>query len=64
MLGVELVDDIGPHVVSDALKSGLITNSALLNLIRLVPPLTITDEELTEGLAILKSSISNLARGN
>ncbi|NBV90123.1 MAG: aminotransferase class III-fold pyridoxal phosphate-dependent enzyme, partial [Actinobacteria bacterium] len=64
MLGVELVDDIGPHVVSDALKSGLITNSALLNLIRLVPPLTITHEELTEGLAILKSSILNLARGN
>ena len=62
MLGIELVQDIGPVVVADALKSGLIINSALMNLIRLVPPLTITNEELSEGLEILKSSISKMAK--
>ena len=62
MLGIELDAEIGPAVVADALKCGLIINSALVNLIRLVPPLTITNEELSEGLEILKSSISKMAK--
>lgn len=57
MLGIVLTADFGPNVVSAARDLGLITNSALPNVLRLVPPLTITDSELSQGLEILKTAI-------
>jgi len=57
MLGVVLSGDFGQEVVSAARELGLITNSALPNVLRLVPPLTITDLELNQGLELLKTAI-------
>jgi len=57
MLGIVLTGDFGPNVVSAARDLGLITNSPLPHVLRIVPPLTITDSELDQGLEILKTAI-------
>jgi acetylornithine aminotransferase len=61
MLGVVLEHDHGAAIVKVARSSGLITNSPLANVIRLLPPLTITAQELTEGLAILVKAINQVS---
>ena len=58
MLGIVLTGDFGADVVATALDLGLITNSALPNVLRIVPPLTITNSELNHGLEILKTAIN------
>ncbi|NBU32555.1 MAG: acetylornithine transaminase [Actinobacteria bacterium] len=57
MLGIVLADTFGPDVVDLAASLGLITNSPVANILRLVPPLTISNEELSQGLQILKTAI-------
>ena len=59
MLGVVLTLDFGADVVAKARELGLITNSPLPNVLRLVPPLTISDDELQQGLSILTQAIED-----
>jgi 4-aminobutyrate aminotransferase / (S)-3-amino-2-methylpropionate transaminase / 5-aminovalerate transaminase len=63
MLAFEFVEqsaDRAKAVVGEAFERGLILLSCGLygNVIRLLPPLTITDEELDEGLALLDESLA------
>ena len=55
MLAIELNED-APNLVNDALEAGILINVAQGNVIRLLPPLTLTDEEAD---SIVKS-VSNL----
>jgi acetylornithine/N-succinyldiaminopimelate aminotransferase len=61
MWAVEFTTDIGERVTSDALAKGLIVNNVRPNAIRVVPPLTVTDAELEQGLAILEHVIESEA---
>ena len=61
MLGIVLTADVGAGVVTKSRELGLITNSPLPNVLRIVPPLTISDSELKQGIAILKQAISQVA---
>ncbi|SNR87005.1 aspartate aminotransferase family protein [Desulfurobacterium atlanticum] len=56
MIGAILKID-GKKLVEKALKNGLIINVTGENVLRLVPPLTITQQEIDEGIEILKESI-------
>lgn len=56
MLGVTPDAKAAAEVVKDALAGGLMTLTAKEK-VRLLPPLTITYEEIDEGLAILKKAI-------
>ena len=57
MVGIEVTED--PHVFANkALEQGLITLTAGTNVIRLLPPLTISSEELSEGINILKKVLA------
>jgi len=61
-LGIELnVDDqwfkTGTDVVNKAMEAGLLINATQGNVLRLAPPMTISDEELDEGLTILENTI-------
>ena len=63
MLAFEFAEqsaDRAKAVVAEAFDRGLILLSCGLygNVIRLLPPLTITDEELDEGLALLEESLA------
>lgn len=53
MLGVQLKEKTSPDVVKECVEKGLIPLTAKEK-IRLLPPLTITYEEMDKGLAILK----------
>jgi acetylornithine aminotransferase len=53
MLGIVLKDD-HPGFVAEALDAGLLLNQPADDVIRLVPPLTITDTDVREAVAILK----------
>jgi acetylornithine aminotransferase len=60
MLGIVLTADFGAEVVAAARELGLITNSPLPNVLRIVPPLTISDTELEMGIEILKQAVAQV----
>jgi len=62
MWAIEFTGDIGERVTNAALKSGVIVNNVRPNAVRIVPPLTVTDEELEQGLATLEHVIEEDAR--
>ena len=53
MLGVQLEGLPSKEAAADLLKKGLVVLTAGQNVLRLLPPLTITEEELNQGLDIL-----------
>jgi len=55
MLAIELNED-APNLVHDALEAGILINVAQGNVVRLLPPLTLTDEEADS----IVESVSNL----
>ena len=55
MLAIELNED-APNLVNDALEASILINVAQGNVIRLLPPLTLTDEEADS----IVESVSNL----
>ncbi len=64
MWAVQFSGDIGERITNDALANGLILNNVRPNAVRIVPPLTVTDEELEQGLAILEHVIDTDARAS
>lgn len=59
MLGARLKADNAKAVATACVENGLLALTAK-NMLRFLPPLTITQEELDKGLAILQETISNL----
>lgn len=59
MIGIETTCNIN-EIVSKARTKGLIVLTAGTNVIRLLPPLTITNEQIEEGASILKESFNEL----
>jgi acetylornithine/N-succinyldiaminopimelate aminotransferase len=59
MWAVQFTSDIGEQITNAALANGLILNNVRPNAVRIVPPLTVTDEELEQGLAILEHVIES-----
>jgi acetylornithine aminotransferase len=57
MLGVVLSHDNAAGVETKARELGLIINAPLPNVLRIVPPLVITDAELSEGLELLGQAL-------
>lgn len=60
MLGVVLKRPIAMTLVPAALERGLIINATSDSVIRLVPPLVITDDALQEAVDILKDTIASV----
>ncbi|KAJ9149762.1 hypothetical protein NKR23_g4066 [Pleurostoma richardsiae] len=57
LLGLQLTEDPAP-VVKAARERGLLVITAGTNTLRFVPPLTISEEEIQEGLRILEEAIA------
>jgi acetylornithine aminotransferase len=62
MLGVILNKDIAQDVELKARENGLLVNAINTTILRLVPPLALTDEDLTQGIAILRTAIEDCAQ--
>jgi acetylornithine/succinyldiaminopimelate/putrescine aminotransferase len=60
MIGVELTRDAAP-VVAECLARRLLINATHGSVVRLLPALTLTDEQLDEGCAILAGALRGLA---
>lgn len=56
MIGIELNRDAKP-VVDEALSRGLIANAAAGNVVRLLPPLIVTEAEVDEAIGILDAAL-------
>jgi acetylornithine/succinyldiaminopimelate/putrescine aminotransferase len=66
MLGVELAEGIDAKAIYiDLLGLGLIVNAVTPTTLRLVPPITVTDEEVDEAVAMIAASLAGaLGEGN
>jgi acetylornithine/N-succinyldiaminopimelate aminotransferase len=58
MLGVELADGLDARVAyTDLLDAGLIVNAVNPFTIRLIPPLTVSDAEVDEAVALINTAL-------
>jgi acetylornithine/N-succinyldiaminopimelate aminotransferase len=58
MLGVELADGLDARVAySDLLNAGLIVNAVDPSTIRLIPPLTVSNDEVDEAVALIHTAL-------
>ncbi|EEI26494.1 acetylornithine transaminase [Corynebacterium glucuronolyticum] len=60
MVGLVLDADIAKDVSAQALEQGLFVNAPSATVIRLVPPLTISDEEISKATEILHSVLQEI----
>jgi acetylornithine/N-succinyldiaminopimelate aminotransferase len=60
MRGIELKVDATP-VIEGALKAGLLVNRTDERVVRLLPPLTVTHEEIAEAVSILDTVLAGLS---
>ena len=60
--GIELRNDATP-VVEGALRHGMLINRTDGTVVRLLPPLTITEAEIDQGLEILDMVLTELDTG-
>lgn len=58
MVGIDCGKNIS-HLVPALIEEGLLVLSAGENVIRLLPPLTITKEQLTDAVALIKTALEN-----
>lgn len=61
LLGVELVHGGANTVAATCLQNGLVLNAVTATALRLEPPLTITTEEIDEGVAIIDGVLAGRA---
>ena len=59
--GLELTEDVAPEVVVRALDRGLILNPVRPNVVRFMPPLTVTAEEIDRAVEIVSGIVRDLA---
>ena len=58
LVGVELTSDRAAEVVSACRESGLLIGSVGPGIVRFIPPLTVSDDELTSAVAILEAALA------
>lgn len=63
MLGIPLVGLSHKDMASKLIENGLLTLTAGSDALRFLPPLTVTYEEIDEGLAIFKKTFTELKEG-
>jgi len=60
LIGVEFDRDIAEAVMNACLEKGLVINFLKANLLRVIPPLIITQSEIDEGISILDKALAEL----
>ena len=64
MLAFELAEDGAKQVHQACLKRGLLVNAIGERIVRLLPPLIVTEAECEEGLAILKDALTEVTQSS
>ena len=60
MRGLELAVDAQP-VIEGALKAGLLVNRTAERVVRMLPPLTVTAEEIDEAIRVLDGVLASMS---
>jgi acetylornithine aminotransferase len=60
MIGIQLNQESAP-IISELRSNGLLTLPAGPDVIRLLPPLTVTADEIDEAIAIIEKTIKHTA---
>jgi acetylornithine/N-succinyldiaminopimelate aminotransferase len=58
MIGIEFDKPVAREIAAAALEHGVLVNDATPNVVRLTPPLVISDDEVDESLAILEEVLN------
>ena len=61
LVAVEFSSDIGPALVTAIRERGMLCNVVKPNTLRLVPPLTVSDDELTEAVGIIDAALDSVS---
>jgi len=61
--GLVLTADIGPDVAARAMAHGLLVNSVRPNVIRFLPPLNVSAEEIDQAVDIIDTVLAEIAAG-
>ena len=61
LVAVEFSSDIGPALVAAIRERGMLCNVVKPNTLRLVPPLTVGDDELTEAVGIIDAALDSVS---
>ena len=61
LIGLELNDAIAPDVVTAALRGGALLNPVRPDVVRLMPPLTVSAEEIDGCVDIIDAAIAEVA---
>jgi acetylornithine/N-succinyldiaminopimelate aminotransferase len=64
LLAVDLQKEIGPEIVEEALKRGLLINSPRKITLRFMPALNVTRPEIDQMIAILKGVLGSTCKGS
>ena len=59
MLGIDVAPDVADRMVAAALDRGLLVNRTAGTVVRLLPPLTITDADIDEALGRLREAFAD-----
>ena len=57
---IEFTEDLSPVVVAAANKEGVLLNGVRPNAVRMMPPLTITKEEIDTGVARIEAALQKI----
>ena len=61
LVAVQFKDDIAGDLLTACLERGMLVNRVRPNTLRLMPPLTLTNEDMDRGVAILEDAIASVA---
>ena len=61
LIGIEMTKEIAPDVVTEAESNGLLLNAIRPTILRLMPPLNVSREEVDEALEILDRALEKVA---
>ena len=59
LLAAELTDHEAPAVYRQLLADGLVTNAVTPTALRFAPPLTVTDDEIDEAVAMVGKALAS-----
>jgi predicted acetylornithine/succinylornithine family transaminase len=60
LIGIEMTKEIAPDVVTEAESNGLLLNAIRPTILRLMPPLNVSREEVDEALGILDAALEKI----
>ena len=60
LIGLEMKEDFSSQIVAESLNSGLLLNAVRPNMIRFMPPLNVSKEEIDSAIHIIESVLEGL----